>query len=449
MIAVLGAIAALLASALALHNAYSWVQVPLAILILLLGIGFTLWRQAALPIILEESEYIGRIIIQSEPGPAGRQFAAYGELDSGLRVRLVFAPSLETEVHYGDELLITGALRPPEWNREFNERGFLLAHGAVGVLENETIEKTGQNLGNPIIDKIFRLRAWLLKHLSQTLEPPNDTLIAGILLGARTELAANLKEAFQRTGLTHILVASGSNVLVLALAVQFLLLPFGRRLSLYVSLALVVIFMILAGLDASVVRAGIFYAFTVLALLMGRQVHLPTTLLSVAGLLALINPWAPRFDISFQLSFAAVAGLFIFTPVFLKWLPAWSGREYLAPTLAAELATLPIILYYFNEVSIVAPLANVLVLPFVPALMGLGFLALILGWLPIIPWVTNGISTVILTVVSFFSAQTWASADLISASAKSILLIILLGMIGIMSVIRIRLNFQEVVGDER
>lgn len=379
--------------------------VGLATIVLLgiVGYGYALLRSTLSPsLVAERAVSDQRVTVVSAPEVEPTRSRAYVDtvLD-GQPVRLRATWTSPTEAQYGDVVRVTGVVLPPEVDSEFNERGFLLAHHAVGTLRAAAFEPTGEQAGSQVLRALHTFRRWLLVRLDAALSAPQEAVVAGILLGEQSALPESIEADFRRTGTTHILVVSGSNVLVVAVIARLAFAVLGRRGSAVMAATVLLGFVVVTGADASVLRATALYLLVLLAELLGRRVHTATLLVAVALGLVLATPWALLYDISFQLSFAATFGLLVFGERFVGLIPAWLLPEYLAPTLAAELTTLPVLLYHFGTASMVAPLANLLVLPMVPAIMAGGSLSVIFPWLLPIAWATDGLVTVLLRVVAY------------------------------------------------
>ena len=158
-----------------------------------------------------------------------------------------------------------------------------------------------------------------------------------------------------------------------------------RQTATIVILVGILTYVVLAGADASIVRAGVMGLVVWTGKLFGRKPWSVALLLVTMALMLVDNPFLLRDDVGFQLSFAATAGLLTLEPrmsVLIRFLPAWGGiRESLSTSLAAIVATLPVILFTFGEVSLIAPVTNLLVLPFIPLLFGWGVLMLALSFI--------------------------------------------------------------------
>lgn len=232
-----------------------------------------------------------------------------------------------------------------------------------------------------VLDKIHRS---IVRVIHRTFGEPQAGLLAGLLLGDN-DFSDAWRDRFVATGTSHIVAASGTNVAIVASVLFVLALSLGLRRQEAFPLLLfgIVTFVIVAGAEAAVTRAGIMAALVLIAKQSGRKTSPRNILLlTVAGML-LIEPRLLRDDVGFQLSVASTIGLLWFSKPFserLFWIPETLGlRESLATTLAATLATLPVVLIAFGRVVFVGPIANLFVLPFLPYAMAFGSVATLLG----------------------------------------------------------------------
>ena len=206
-------------------------------------------------------------------------------------------------------------------------------------------------------------------------------------MGARRGIPEYLLEAFARTGTTHIIAISGSNITIIAAVIigfmQFL--GVSRRRAFWWISGGIAVFVIMTGATASVVRAGIMGVFVLLARQLGRPSRATNALVFTAFVMLLVNPKILVFDAGFQLSFLATVGLVYINPMMQKFterMPVLFGiKEALVTTLSAMVTTTPLILYQFGRLSVVAPLANILIIPAIPPTMALGFAAGMAGML--------------------------------------------------------------------
>jgi competence protein ComEC len=227
---------------------------------------------------------------------------------------------------------------------------------------------------------LSRLSQSLSARLQVLLPEPEASFAVGLLLGKRQNMDQDLQDAFQAVGLTHIVAISGSNIalVVILFFTLFSFLPFHRRLAF--SAIGVVTFVLLVGPSAAVVRAGLMGVLSLVGLYSGRKSQAYFGLLWSAVLMVLWNPLVLTYDVGFQLSFASTFGILTLTPILEKVFPQrlWM-RDELILTLAAQLMTLPFIIFYFGRISWITPLANLVVAPLIPLAMGSSALALLFG----------------------------------------------------------------------
>lgn len=214
---------------------------------------------------------------------------------------------------------------------------------------------------------IDRLLKWL----------PSDegALASGILLGGKVNLSLVLQTAFRRTGLMHVIAASGYNVSVVASwSSGLLVIWLGRRWAISGVILCIVMYTLIAGATASVVRAAIMAIFAQLGLLLGREKDARYLLLATAWVMLM---WDPGYleDIGFQLSFAATAGILWLRPQGDLW-----------TTLAAQATTVPLIWHHFGQISLISPVINALVLWSVPIIMQVNAVGLIFGPINYLAW---------------------------------------------------------------
>ncbi|MBI5405165.1 MAG: ComEC/Rec2 family competence protein [Candidatus Kerfeldbacteria bacterium] len=266
------------------------------------------------------------------------------------------------------------------------------------------------------------VKQWMIAAIDRGLPVPEGPLLAGILLGTRFDLPDDLAESFRRTGTSHIVAVSGYNVTIVVTLMASLIgrLPLPRRVVTWLTIGSIVSFVILTGASASVVRAGIMGGLVVVARSIGRLSDAAHTLVISATLMVFVDP-ATVADVGFQLSVAATAGLVLLADPYerwLWWLPARLGlRSSLASTLAAITLTEPLIAIIFGRVSVIAAAVNVIVLPFVPLAMALGFAAAVVsGIVPLastfVGWLAWAPLFFVVTVVDRAAALPLASVGL-------------------------------------
>lgn len=280
----------------------------------------------------------------------------------------------------GDRVVLEGAIRP----RPDSPYGEYLARiGAAGTLTARTIEvlPAPSDPGR----ELERLRRDAAEALARVLPEPEAGLAAGILIGLRDRVDRDLAAAFTTAGVSHVVAISGWNIAIVAAAVAALAGRLGRRRRSMVTVLAIVAYVAFAGASASVVRAAAMAGVVLLARESGRAGRASAALGWAATLLLVSDPKLIG-DAGFQLSSLATAGLIAWaTPLTERieslghgHVPRWLA-ESLGVSLAAQAATLPIVLVSFGRLAILSPVVNLFVVPLVAPAMAVGILALLGG----------------------------------------------------------------------
>ncbi len=295
----------------------------------------------------------------------------------GMRVRLNL-PRGQTAPELGSSLEVIGSLKPPL----ADERGRRsLRLGEVGSITARQLRVRGW--APSVRGRIGPLRAWAVARIARVPGTGGD-LLAGVVLGDRRRLAGTPAETdFRTTGLTHLVAVSGSHLVVVAAVVGWLLTALGAgRMSRSVTIGGIVgAYVVFSGVQASAVRAW-FMALVASAAWLGGRRGDAGAALAVAVVCVLVGSPANAFDLGFQLSVAAVAGLVFFARLIAAWLEVALPRrlgwlaEPMALTLAATAITMPLTVSTFGMFSLVAPLANLLVGPLVDLALLIGLTGL-------------------------------------------------------------------------
>jgi len=285
------------------------------------------------------------------------------------------------EAGFGDQVSATGKLALPRDLPSFDRRAYLAQRHAFLELDATSVNVTNLASGPSA------LPGWLRSHytaaLDASLPAPHAGVLLGVVLGIRHGIPPELQQALIATGLIHLLVLSGLKVAVFARIVQGALRPFLRRYATWPAVCLIALYALTGGATPAAIRAAVMGAMAIVAANLGRPSHVWTSLaITAAAMLA----WRPElaWDVGFQLSFAGTTAIILLTPAIerrVRWLPHFL-REPFAVTCAAQLGTLPMMATDFHVLSPVAPIANALVLPILPAMVVAG---LALGPLSLAP----------------------------------------------------------------
>ena len=325
------------------------------------------------------------------------------------------------EYQYGDKLKITRKLEePPEDINGFNYKNYLLKDGILAVMNFPEIELLGQDFGNPIMKILFSLKNKLKESLNSVMSSPQSALLEALFFGDEENIPQEWKEKFNLTGTRHITAVSGMNITIISgLILNFLLfLGFWRQQAFYFSIILIILYILMIGAPVSAIRAGIMGILFLIAQHFGRLSSGSRAIVFAATLMLFFNPLLLKLDIGFQLSFLAILGLIYLQSPFLDFFKKISNtlqlRTSLASTLSAQFFTFPILIYNFGQISLLSPITNILIVPFLSIITILGFifsfLGIIfqpLGWILSLPaWL---ILTYILKTIDIFSKIPFAN----------------------------------------
>ncbi len=323
---------------------------------------------------------------------------------------------VEGLVYYGQRLVTMGELQEPRTATrpgEFDYRAYLARKGIFVLMREPLARVQSGEGGNPALRALLAFRDRCKAVLLRELPEPQASIAVGILLGLQSSIPDETYNTFSVTGTSHILVVSGWNFTIVATVFAGLAsrLRLRRSTTFWISMLVLWSYAFFVGPTGTVLRAAVMASLVVLAHSTERRTE-PWALLAVAcWTLTLYDP-NTLWDLGFQLSALATASLFAFGRPVEAWLRRcpvlrWSALEWvteaLTATLAAQILALPIILYQFGNLSLIAPLANILLVPVVPYTMLLGTIALVGGliWLPLgqglalivwlpLSWLTEG-----------------------------------------------------------
>jgi competence protein ComEC len=280
-------------------------------------------------------------------------------------------------------LVVTGELVPPPSSSRagLDWPAYLRRRGIRSELRLDSAHPTGRARGG-IVGAVDALRRRGERALSGGMGGERAAVARGMVLGEDERIDPLLRDDFRRSGLAHVLAVSGQNVMLLcALAAPLLAaLGLGPRARVAALLAVVALYVPLAGAGPSLQRAGVMGAASLVALGVGRPSSRWYALLLAAAVTLLVNPRVVA-DPGWQLSFAAVLGILLLVPPLrraLSGLPRLVG-EGVAVTVAASLATAPLLAHHFGRISLVSLAANLVAMPVVAPIMWLGMVQVALG----------------------------------------------------------------------
>ncbi len=301
--------------------------------------------------------------------------------------RVLVRTNIYPEFFYGDILKLNGKIEAPENFSGFDYQNYLAKDNIFLVSQYPKITLIERPTSQNLYGRLLNIKKSFVDIINKLFSEPHASFLAALLVGAKRTLPSDLIDAFNRTGTSHIVAISGYNISIISIILLnflgYLLLP--RRFIFWLVGIGLILFTLIAGAGASVVRAAIMGGLLILAKHEGRSYQITNAIILAGAIMLFFNPYLLRYDASFQLSFLATFGLVYLAPRFDKWfsrLPNFlSFRANLSATLSAQIMTLPIILFGFGRISLIAILANILILPVVPLTMLFGFLAGLAGFL--------------------------------------------------------------------
>ena len=360
----------------------------------------------------------------------------------GQSFKVLVTTATEPKYAYGDRVSVLGVLERPEnftptpirnelvWGftdettlREVNYRQYLAKDGIYYEMFLPSIEVLARGEGNPLVAALFAFKHAFISRLNALIPEPHAALLAGLVVGAKQSLGEKLLDDFRTVGVIHIVVLSGFNITIIARFIEWALSALSRNRRLILAACCIILFAMMVGASATVVRATVMALIVLLARGTGR-VYAVTRALLIAGALMLVhNPQILVFDTSFQLSFLATVGLIYLSPLLeprVRFITErWGLREIVVATVATQLFVLPFLLYKTGILSLVSLPVNLLILAAVPATMLFGFLSGILSFawsvlaLPF-AWIAYALLAYELAVVEWFARLPFAAVALTS-----------------------------------
>ena len=329
----------------------------------------------------------------------------------------------------------------PQYDFQFDYQKYLARQNIhyQGFIPDEISFKKKESVS--FADKIKQKRLDLLFRIdNSSLQPQNKAILKGIILADRTEIDQEIINHFSKTGLIHILAISGSHMAIIFLMILFVLNPIFsvkyRNIPIYISLAAIWGFAIFIDYGNSVVRSCIMITVYYIMIFLQRKPNLLHSL-ALAGMIILSIDTQQLFDVGFQLSFLAVFGIFwLYKPITNHYKPLKNRAirfilNTFSLSLAAQLTTLPLILFYFHQFSIMSVFINVVSIMVSQGFIIFSFIVSILFGIEFTPdWlleIYDWCASFFLNMVVFFSKTDFSFVENVSIEIPE--LIILLGLV--------------------
>lgn len=330
-----------------------------------------------------ESSFLGRVVDDPTITENNQKLVVEIFINK-IKTKILVITNLDLDFKYGDDIDIKGELEKPEnfmtdQGKEFDYVNYLRKDGIFYIVKYPEVEITSHNNGNFIKSILFSVKDKFLNKMNLSIREPESLLMGGLILGEKSAFDESMRQSFVNTGTIHIVALSGYNVTIVAEWIMKILASFQKNIGLGAGIASILLFVLMTGGSSTAVRAGIMASLALFARLIGRNYDVSRALILAGVLMVLVNPFILVFDVSFQLSFIATVAVIFYTPKIEKyflWVTTRFGlRDIISVTCACYIFVLPFILYKMGNLSLVALPANILILPFIPLTMILGFLS--------------------------------------------------------------------------
>ncbi len=339
------------------------------------------------------------------------------------KTKILITTGLDTDYKYGDEINFSGKLEKLEnfitdTGKEFDYINYLRKDGILYVMGYPKIEIVSRGNGNFIKSALFSVKEKFLEKMNFAINAPENLLMGGLILGEKSAFDESMRQSFVDTGTIHIVALSGYNVTIVAEWIMKLFSFLPRNFGFGLGILAIFLFVIMSGGSSTAIRAGIMAILALIARATGRNYDVGRALILAGVFMILLNPFLLVFDVSFQLSFMATVAVIFLAPRFEKYFmwvtKKFELRDIVSVTCAAYVFVFPFILYKMGNLSLVALPANVLILPFIPFTMMLGFITGFAGLIWYVFAVPFGLISYLflhyeLAVVSFFSHLPFAA----------------------------------------
>lgn len=338
----------------------------------------------------------------------------------------LYSVNLNEKITLGRFLVINGELRKAYGSRNpggFNYQNYLLSSktsasisaGSNSVIVKDEVKKL------PLPNFGHKMQQRILNALDKNLTYEKSALMAAMLTGYRENLTDTMEDAFSASGLIHIMAVSGANLVFLLIPVLWLfrMLGFNRKVGTAASIPLIFIYILITGMEASVMRASVMALIILTGTIFDRKAEVINSLCVASLVILAVNPFM-LMDVGFQLSAAATAGLgLLYKKIhgnISKKIPG-PIRETTAATAAAQAGVLPILMLYFSKISVVSLFSNLLVVPLTGITTVIGMVLVIIDNIShqMGEWSSHALQAllhIILLITNAFASVPWAELNM-------------------------------------
>ncbi len=362
----------------------------------------------------------GNLTKTRPPKPAG---------EGGSKM-IVYQP-LTGRYRYGDEISFSCAPKfPQRADEKFDLYEYLARYGARATCWPNNITIVSRDNGNWMYKKLLSSKSKVIYILKREIREPYSAFLRAMILNDRSDMPKYIDESFKKTGTSHVIAISGLHFVILFGIIETILYYFFRRRYVFWILTLFLIaYSAMVGFPGSVVRASAMVWVLRAAHELRRAQKEEWILWLTVAVLLLINPHLARGDIGFMLSVSALAGIIYFKPLcdtlFSKIKYGTKIFDPMSTTISAMLFTAPLIAYYFDSISLIGIIANLIIVFLSSVILGAGVLIIalgaLLGNLIIVNWLVEMLVAILFAITSFFASLPFAQITSIHLTVYGLL----------------------------
>lgn len=307
------------------------------------------------------------------------------------KTKILVSVSLGEDIKYGDEINFSGKLQKPEnfttdQGKIFDYVNYLRKDGIYYLMNYATVDVASRGNGSSIKRTLFDIKEKFVDKVNFAVPTPESLLMGGLILGEKSQFDSTLRQSFVDTGTIHIVALSGYNVTIIAEWIMKLFSHISfisKNLGIGIGIFAILLFVLMTGGSSTAIRAGIMAVLALVARATGRNYDVARALILAGVFMIILNPLILVYDVSFQLSFIATVAVIFLAPrieKYFQWITEkFQLRDIITVTCAAYIFVAPFILYKMGNFSLIAIPANLLILPFIPFTMLLGFITGFVG----------------------------------------------------------------------
>lgn len=344
-------------------------------------------------------------------------------IDEQIKLQVKSSNELHPPLEPGHKIILNNVVLIEDFYTEAltGYQMYLRGKGIKSVLRVEAKDLTIDGVkGWNLLNTSYKTKEYIEKFFDESLQSVESNLLKSIMFGNQGYLDQDSLLLFSISGTAHIIAVSGLHVGVLVLILHGVLrkLNMAKKKILLITMMTLFLYGYIVDFPVSIVRANCMYYLYIGGYFFERRYDAINSLMMMAFTLLLYNPFN-LFSISFQLSFTATLSILMFYPIlkdYFKVLPK-SLQSLVGVTLSAQLGTIPVMIYHFQQISIIAPLANIFIVPTLVPLLSMGFFSVLfsivsrkLGY--IINFITNGLLVYIYWVIEGLSRWKFASIEI-------------------------------------